>query len=52
MATTIVVTAKEMKIVFRNHIYMLHGIPLNSINDKDAIFMGIFWQNLHYLLGT
>ena len=51
MAITTIVTAKETARLFRDHVYMLHGIPLKLINDRDVRFMGRFWQELHYLLG-
>jgi hypothetical protein len=52
MVTTTIVTTEETARLFRDHVYKLHGICLKLISDRHARFMGRFWQELHYLLGT
>lgn len=46
MLTTTIVTAKETKKSFKNHIYKLHGIPLKLIGDRGVRFMGRFEQKV------
>ena len=38
--------------LFVDHVYKLHGFPLEIISDRDARFKSEFWQRLTQLLGT
>ena len=38
--------------LFVDHVYKLHGFPLEIISDRDARFKSDFWQRLTQLLGT
>lgn len=46
------VTAKEVAVLFLEHIFKLHGLPRKIISDRDARFTGHFWQALFESLGT
>ena len=39
------------KLLFREF-FRLHGLPKTIISDKDSRFMGGFWQELFWLVGT
>ena len=34
------------------HIYKIHGLPLNIVSDRDVLFTSVFWNHLHRLIGT
>lgn len=39
------------ELVFKD-IYKHHGLPKSIVSDHDILFTGVFWQNLHKLVGT
>lgn len=29
-----------------NHVYKLHGLPMNIVSDRDPIFTSVYWSEL------
>lgn len=44
--------AKQVATLFFRDIYMLHGLPLSIVSDRDSRFLGHFWRSLWKQLGT
>ena len=44
--------ASQLAELMFEHIYKLHGLPKNIISDRDVLFTGTFWGQLHCLIGT
>ena len=44
--------APETALLYKDHVYRHHGLPVNIICDRDPIFMSNFWKSLFELLGT
>ena len=45
-------TAAQVEELFFRDIFRLHGLPKTIVSDKDSHFMGGFWQELFWLVGT
>ena len=45
-------TAEETAALFRDRVFVLHGMPQVIVSDRDAKFTSAFWQELHKLLGV
>ncbi|GKE10134.1 putative mitochondrial protein [Tanacetum coccineum] len=39
-------TASQVVQLFLDNVYKLHGLPKTIINDRDKVFMSLFWQSL------
>ena len=46
------ITAPEVALKFKEHIYRNHGLPEKIISDRDPIFMSKFWKALIKSLKT
>ena len=46
------ISALETAQLYVDHVYKLHGAPLEIISDRDTKFQSAFWQGLVALLGT
>ena len=44
--------ASQLAELVFEHVYKLHGLPLNIISDRDVLFTSTFWKQLHRLIGT
>ncbi len=44
-------TAEETAALFRDRIFVLHGMPQVIVSDRDVKFTSAFWKELHRLLG-
>ena len=44
--------ALSTAVLYKDHVYRHHGLPVNIICDRDPIFMSNFWKHLFKLLGT
>ena len=44
-------TAADVAVLFRDHIFRLHGLPDEIVSDRDPKFTGAFWTELTQLLG-
>jgi hypothetical protein len=38
--------------LFFREVFKLHGLPKNIISDRDSRFIGTFWRELFWLVGT
>eukprot|EP00253_Pinus_taeda_P001597 PITA_01597 len=45
-------TAAQVAELFFREIFKLHGLPKTIVSDRDNRFMGGFWQELFWLVGT
>ena len=45
-------TAEETAALFRDRVFVLHGMPQSIVSDRDSKFTSAFWQELHRLLGV
>ena len=45
-------TAAQVAELFFREIFKLHGLPKTITSDRDSRFMGGFWQELFWLVGT
>ena len=45
-------TAAQVAKLFFLDIFRLHGLPKTIVSDRDSRFMGRFWQELFWLVGT
>ena len=45
-------TASQVAEVFFRDVFRLHGLPKTIASDWDSRFMGGFWQELFWLVGT
>ncbi|KAL0319602.1 UNVERIFIED_CONTAM: Transposon Ty3-G Gag-Pol polyprotein [Sesamum radiatum] len=52
LALTHPFSAETVARIFMDHIYKLHGLPINIVSDRDKVFTGTFWKELFKLLGT
>ena len=46
------VTAEETAQHFIEHVFRLHGMPLEVVSDRDPRFTSVFWRTVFSLLGT
>lgn len=46
------ITAPEVALKFKEHIYRNHGLPKKIISDRDSLFMSKFWKALFKSLNT
>ncbi|KAF1336709.1 reverse transcriptase, partial [Globisporangium splendens] len=46
------VTAKQIAQIFLDSVFRLHGMPTETVSDRDPRFTAAFWQELFRLLGT
>ena len=44
-------SAEETAALFRDRIFVLHGMPQVLLSDRDVKFTSAFWKELHRLLG-
>lgn len=52
VATTTVATALETAKLYRDRVFMLHGLPEEVLSDRDSKFTSAVWTNLCEMLGT
>jgi len=45
-------TAAQVVELFFREIFRLHGLSKTIVSDRDNYFMGRFWQELFWLVGT
>jgi hypothetical protein len=38
--------------LFFREVFRLHGLPKNIVSDRDSRFIGTFWRELFWLVGT
>ena len=50
--TTEEVSAKQTAMLFYNHIWKLHGLPIKIVSDRDTRFISDFWKSLFAIFGT
>jgi transposase InsO family protein len=46
------VTARELAVLFENHVWKHHGVPTSIVSDRDVHFRAHLWQELNRRLGT
>ena len=46
------ISAPEVAIKFKEHVYRNHGLPSKIISDRDSLFMSKFWKALFTSFGT
>ena len=46
------ISAPEVAIKFKEHVYRHHGLPSKIISDRDSLFMSKFWKELFRSLGA
>lgn len=44
--------AHQLAELMFEEVYKLHRLRKNIISDRDMLFMSVFWDKLHKLLGT
>nr|GEV42412.1 retrotransposon-related protein [Tanacetum cinerariifolium] len=49
-AVTHLYTTKTITQLFLDNIYRLHGLPKTIVNDRDKVFISLFWQSLFKML--
>jgi hypothetical protein len=52
VATTTDVDAKGTAALFRDHVWKLHGLPLDIVSDRGSVFVGNFFTALLKLLNV
>jgi hypothetical protein len=40
------ITAKELSLLFLQHVFRLHGLPKDIVSDRGPVFTSKFWQEL------
>jgi hypothetical protein len=45
-------TAQEVEQLFMDHLYELHGLPATILNDRDKVFISLFWRELLKKVGV
>jgi hypothetical protein len=45
-------TAEDTALLFYQHVFKLHGLPVDIVSDRDPKFTSHFWKDLAKLTGT